>query len=404
MAGQASGSSTADTVMGAETAKRAVENNYLSKQDWIDYRREIAACGDNQECIKGVKDEFSDVNRANSEALKAACRLGGSSEACVEHTKAAQDGFDYARINVQFDGSGWMARVMNTNKAEAKIEPSQALVGHETITNIERALADPNVRNRLENDPTLREALEKGIDQAASAVRTEQTNAYEFSAKFEYPNISVLSNDYRVFGRELGVEPVVPEYYVYSGLGLTKIGKNLFDLSSPSTRLIVGANGAVSAGSQYLASGEVSLKDTAKDMAEAYVTKDFSFKAYTAWNLGSGFLEGGLENAKWQDGRLQGFSVENALERAGSKTVTSTIGYGFGKGVENTLGKNINTYGNSLRTEPIRVGSPITRFVEPSLVLVGIGNIFDGSTSKSLEMYWNNTKLLSGEKNENSSK
>ncbi|HHW7520695.1 TPA: hypothetical protein ACU18R_002457 [Mannheimia haemolytica] len=59
---------------------------------------------------------------------------------------------------------------------------------------------------------------------------------------------------------------------------------------------------------------------------------------------------------------------------------------------------NINTYGNNLRIEPIRVGSPITRFVEPSLVPVGIGNIFDGSTSKSLEMYWNNTKLLSGEK------
>ncbi|TCT18675.1 hypothetical protein EDC51_101399 [Bibersteinia trehalosi] len=354
-----------------------MENNYLSKQDWIDYKREIATCGDNQECIKGVKDEFSDVNRANSENLKAACRLGGSSEACAEHTKAAQDGFDYARTNVQFDGSGWMARVMNTNKAEAKIEPSQALVGHETITNIERALADPNVRNRLENDPTLREALEKGIDQAASAVRTEKTNAYEFSAKFEYPNISVLSNDYKVFGRELGAEPVVPEYYVYSGLGLTKIGKNLFDLSSPSTRLIVGANGAVSAGSQYLASGEVSLKDTAKDMAEAYVTKDFSFKAYTAWNLGVGFLEGGLENA-------------------GVKTVTSTLGYGFGKGVENTLGKNINTYGNSLRTEPIKVGSPITRFVEPSSVPVGVGNAIDSISNKFSENEYEKFKLLNG--------
>lgn len=35
---------------------------------------------------------------------------------------------------------------------------------------------------------------------------------------------------------------------------------------------------------------------------------------------------------------------------------------------------NINTYGNSLRTEPIRVESPISRFVEPSLMLVGFGN------------------------------
>ncbi|MEE3700134.1 hypothetical protein [Mannheimia haemolytica] len=289
-----------------------------------------------------------------------------NTEECAKHTSLAKEGFDYARENVHFDGSGWMAKIMNANKAEAKTKPTEGLLGSEAITHIENALSNPEIRNKVENDPIVKQELTKGIDQAASAVRTEQTNAYEFSAKLEYPNISGLSNDYRVFGRELGAEPVVPEYYVYSGLGLTKIGKNLFDLSSPSTRLIVGANGAVSAGSQYLASGEVSLKDTAKDMAEAYVTKDFSFKAYTAWNLGVGFLEGGLENA-------------------GVKTVTSTLGYGVGKGVENTLGKNINTYGNSLRTEPIKVGSPITRFVEPSLVPVGVGNVVDSYINKFSE-------------------
>ncbi len=378
---------------GMGIAKNAVENNYLSKQDWIDYKREISACGNNQECIKEVKDEFSDINRANSENLKAACRLGGSSKACVEHTKAAQEGFDYARTNIQFDGSGWMASVMNTNKKEAKSEPSQGLLGSEIISGIEKALSDPNIRSRLENDPVTKSNLEKSIDQAAKAVRTEKSNAYEFSARMEYPNIAGLSNNYSVFGQELGLEPVIPEYYIYSVLGAGKIGKSLFDLSSPSTRLIVGANGVVSAGSQYVTNGEISLKDTAKDMAEAYITKDFSFKTYTAWNLGAGFLEGSLENAKWQDGRLQGFSVENGLERASAKTVTSTLGYGLGKGVESTLNKNINTYGNSLRTEPIRAGSPISRFVEPSLMPVGVGNVVDSSISKFSEYQFNNLKL-----------
>ncbi|WP_346556664.1 VENN motif pre-toxin domain-containing protein [Mannheimia haemolytica] len=386
--------STAQAVKtGQEVGKNAVENNYLSKQDWIDYKRDISACGNNQECIEQVKEEFTDVNKANSETLQAACRLGGNTEECAKHTSLAKEGFDYARENVHFDGSGWMAKIMNANKAEAKTKPTEGLLGSEAITHIENALSNPEIRNKVENDPIVKQELTKGIDQAASAVRTEKTNAYEFSAKLEYPNISVLSNDYKVFGRELGAEPVVPEYYVYSGLGLTKMGKNLFDLFSPSTRLIVGANGAVSAGSQYLASGEVSLKDTAKDMAEAYVTKDFSFKAYTAWNLGVGFLEGGLENAKWQDGKLQGFSLENGLEKAGVKTVTSTLGYGFGKGVENTLGKNINTYGNSLRTEPIRMGSPITQFVEPSSVPVGVGNAVDSISSKTLEHKYEKTKL-----------
>lgn len=134
--------------------------------------------------------------------------------------------------------------------------------------------------------------------------------------------------------------------------------------------------------------------ETLKDMGEAYITKDFSFKGYTAWNIGTGFLEGGLENAKWQDGKLQGFSVENALERAGAKTVTSTIGYGLGKSGESILNKNMNTYANSLRTEPIRTGSPISRFVEPSLVPIGVGNLLDSAVSKFSEYQYNNSKLL----------
>ncbi|HHW7520696.1 TPA: hypothetical protein ACU18R_002458 [Mannheimia haemolytica] len=74
--------------------------------------------------------------------------------------------------------------------------------------------------------------------------------------------------------------------------------------------------------------------------------------------------------------------IKNGLEKAEVKKVTSTLGYGFGKGVENTSGKNINTYGNSLRTEPIRVGSSIARLVQPSLMPVGIGNVLDRFSSK----------------------
>ncbi|HGO5855046.1 TPA: VENN motif pre-toxin domain-containing protein [Mannheimia haemolytica] len=317
--------STAQAVKtGQGVGKNAVENNYLSKQDWIDYKRDITACGNNQECIEQVKEEFTDINKANSETLKAACRLGGNTEECAKHTSLAKEGFDYARENVHFDGSGWMAKIMNANKAEAKTKPTEGLLGSEAITHIENALSNPGIRNKVENDPIVKRELTKGIDQAASAVRTEKTNAYEFSAKLEYPNISGLSNDYRVFGRELGAEPVVPEYYLSTALGAGKLGKTLFDLSSTSTRVIVGANGAVSAGAQYLTNGEVSVKETLKDMGEAYITKDFSFKGYTAWNIGTGFL--------------------------------------------------------------------------------GVGNMFDSSTSKSLEMIWDNYRYLNGGNNEAPSK
>ncbi|EXI62123.1 hypothetical protein MHD_11245 [Mannheimia granulomatis] len=379
---------------GQGVGKNAVENNYLSKQDWIDYKREVTSCGNNQECIEKVKEEFTDMNKANSETLKAACRLGGNTEECAKQTSLAKEGFDYARDNVRFDGSGWMAKIMNTNKSEAKVKPTEGLLGSEAITQIENALSNPKIRNKVENEPLIKQELIKGIDQAANAVRTEKGNAYEFGARIEYPNIASLSNNYAVFGRELGVEPVVPEYQISTILGVGKAGKTLFDLSSTSTRVILGANGAVSAAAQYLTNGEVSVKETLKDMGEAYITKDFGFKGYTAWNIGIGFLEGGLENAKWQDGKLQGFSIENGLEKAGVKTVTSTFGYAFGKGVEGTLNKNINTYGNSLRTEPIRIGSSINRYVEPSLVPIGVGNLLDSAVSKFSEYQYNNSKLL----------
>ncbi|QLB18415.1 hypothetical protein A6B41_02615 [Mannheimia granulomatis] len=396
----ASGGNSLSTAQAVKTGqgigKNAVENNYLSKQDWIDYKREVTSCGNNQECIEKVKEEFTDVNKANSETLKAACRLGGNTGECAKQTSLAKEGFDYARENVRFDGSGWMAKIMNTNKSEAKVKPTEGLLGSEAITQIENALSNQEIRHKVENDPLIKRELTKGIDQAASAVRAEKTNAYEFGARMEYPNIASLSNNYSVFGRELGAEPVVPEYYLSTALGAGKLGKTLFDLSSTSTRVILGANGAVSAAAQYLTNGEVSVKETLKDMGEAYITKDFSFKGYTAWNIGIGFLEGGLENTKWQDGKLQGFSIENGLEKAGVKTATSTFGYVFGKGVEGTLNKNINTYGNSLRTEPIRVGSPISRYVELSPIPVGVGNAVDSISNKFSENEYEKFKLLNG--------
>lgn len=75
-----------------------------------------------------------------------------------------------------------------------------------------------------------------------------------------------------------------------------------------------------------------------------------------------------------------------------------------GKGVERSLDKRINTYENSLRTEPIRIGSPISRFVEPSYLPIGVSNILDSSMSKSLETIWDNYEILNGGKNENPSK
>lgn len=288
----------------------------------------------NSSCIKEVRDKFSQINKQNSSALTQACQLGGGSKECSDHTESAKLGFEYARENISFDHSGWMSGMMRIGKKESERKPTDALVGSEELPKLEQLLSNPQFRQKLESDSALRKEIGDWVDSYASAVRTERENAYEFGAKFQYPNISSVENmvgGYKVFGKEVPLEPVYPEAYIYGGLATAKGGKTLFDLASTSTKLTVGVNGAVSATVQYLKDGEISAKETLKDMGEAYITKDFGFKKFVGWNLGTGFIEGGLENAKWKDGIPQGFSWINGLERAGSKVVASSAGYLVGK-------------------------------------------------------------------------
>lgn len=117
--------------------KRAVENNYLSAQNWKDYENEIKACENNSNCIKEVRDKFSQINKQNSSALTQVYQLGGSSKECSEHTENAKLGFEYARKNTSFDHSGWMSGMMRAGKKESDRKPTDALVGSEELPKLE---------------------------------------------------------------------------------------------------------------------------------------------------------------------------------------------------------------------------------------------------------------------------
>lgn len=141
----------------------------------------------------------------------------------------------------------------------------------------------------------------------------------------------------------------------------------------------------MSATVQYLKDGEISTKEMLKDMGEAYIIKNFGFKKFVGWNLGTGFIEGGLENAKCKDSILQGFSLENGLERAGRKVVANSAGYVSGKKVGSYTNSKLNTFGDSLKTEPIYPGSYIFKYKESNLIPTGLGNLIDGTSSKFSE-------------------
>ncbi|MGY4676050.1 VENN motif pre-toxin domain-containing protein, partial [Ursidibacter arcticus] len=401
------GDNTQAVASGADIAKRAVENNYLSASDWKDYESRIKSCGYDSDCIKQVREKYSEINKKNSLNLKLACQLGGSTKECSEHTESARLGFEYARENISFDHSGWMSAMMRTGKKESDRKPTDALVGSEELHKFEKRLSNPQFRQKLESDPALRKEVSERVDSYANAVRTEQGNAYEFGAKFQYPNISSVENvvgGYKVFGKEIPLEPVYPEAYIYGGLATAKGGKTLFDLASTSTKWTVGVNGAVSATAQYLKDGEISTKETLKDMGEAYITKDFGFKKFVGWNLSTGFIEGGLENTTWKDGIPQGFSFENGLERAGSKVVASSAGYIVGKKVESYANSKLNTFGESLKTEPIYPGSYIFKYKEPHSLPTAFGNIADGVFNGVIQDQWEVYKLINGKKDEETKK
>ncbi|MGY4676049.1 hypothetical protein ACWIVU_11010 [Ursidibacter arcticus] len=135
-----------------------------------------------------------------------------------------------------------------------------------------------------------------------------------------------------------------------------------------------------------------------EEILRTCIEKDFGFKKFVGWNLGTGFIEGGLENAKWKDGIPQGFSFENGLERAGSKVVASSTGYLVGKKVESYANSKLNTFGESLKTEPIYPGSYIFKYKEPSYLPILFGNAADSTGSKILEYKYEEHNMLNKDK------
>ncbi|WP_324682398.1 VENN motif pre-toxin domain-containing protein [Bibersteinia trehalosi] len=74
-AGQATGGTTADTVFGAETAKRAVENNYLSHRDVYAYQKALKKAIENGESVEEVHKHFKALSEKQRNELLADCDI-----------------------------------------------------------------------------------------------------------------------------------------------------------------------------------------------------------------------------------------------------------------------------------------------------------------------------------------
>ena len=208
---------------GAETAKRAVENNYLSKDDWDNYRRDLQNCQGNKQCQMDINKKYAKLDSEKYADLVAACKLGGSSSKCQTMSEEARDGVDYAVqefYKPMFDGRNelWLRQRIEQGYSDSKKEPSVALLGDESLNNLNDMAKNPKVLKKLKSDENLRKEFIDAVDESTLAVRMEKSNAYEFGEGLsKYKNLvdlTDLTGGYKYFNREIPLESVYPETFI----------------------------------------------------------------------------------------------------------------------------------------------------------------------------------------------
>ena len=208
---------------GAETAKRAVENNYLSKDDWDNYRRDLQNCQGNKQCQMDINKKYAKLDSEKHADLVAACKLGGSSSKCQTMSEEARDGVDYAVqefYKPMFDGRNelWLRQRIEQGYSDSKKEPSVALLGDESLNNLNDMAKNPKVLKKLKSDENLRKEFINAVDESTLAVRMEKSNAYEFGEGLStYKNLvdlTDLTGGYKYFNREIPLESVYPEAFI----------------------------------------------------------------------------------------------------------------------------------------------------------------------------------------------
>ena len=209
--------------VGLTTAKNAVENNYLSKDDWDNYRKDLQNCQGNKQCQMDINKKYAKLDSEKHADLVAACKLGGSSSKCQTMSEEARDGVDYAVqefYKPMFDGRNelWLRQRIEQGYSDSKKEPSVALLGDESLNNLNDMAKNPKVLKKLKSDENLRKEFIDAVDESTLAVRMEKSNAYEFGEGLsKYKNLvdlTDLTGGYKYFNREIPLESVYPEAFI----------------------------------------------------------------------------------------------------------------------------------------------------------------------------------------------
>ena len=223
LVGGAAANSSQGIGVGLTTTKNAVENNYLSKDDWDNYRKDLQNCQGNKQCQMDINKKYAKLDSEKHADLVAACKLGGSSSKCQTMSEEARDGVDYAVqefYKPMFDGRNelWLRQRIEQGYSDSKKEPSVALLGDESLNNLNDMAKNPKVLKKLKSDENLRKEFIDAVDESTLAVRMEKSNAYEFGEGLsKYKNLvdlTDLTGGYKYFNREIPLESVYPEAFI----------------------------------------------------------------------------------------------------------------------------------------------------------------------------------------------
>ncbi|WP_242650027.1 hemagglutinin repeat-containing protein [Rodentibacter trehalosifermentans] len=206
--------------------------------------------------------------------------------------------------------------------------------------------------------------------------KSEQEELYS-DLKYKYvtrPNVIRESFDFKVaHSTKDGLEALS---IAYSGLGTLKGAQTINKVMSNSSKFTLGIAGAGSVGSQLLSDGKVDLRTLAIDLVTAYGLKDKGIILTVGGNAVSGALNSYVTDKSISQG-------------ATSSAIGSAIGYGFGKAIEIPLSKKYpNSTWTKYNPQPINDNLPYVYGYKKTIVPNVLGSMSGELSNKAFQGYY----------------
>ena len=364
---------------GTETAKRAVENNFLSDASRARLNALKTKYHRGEQLTNKEKLEFRDLIESDqrSDVLLDKFRKDPNSLNSKE-----REAF------LSYVDRYYIETVTGNTASGYKLAPSTSLVNAQNRFESEYLINDPVPKRDYGHFPfagtnvqrsqavnTLPEESKNWLGWRSEKHSRDEEMYYtvknELDAPENYKNSANGKIAYSVKdGLELGST-------IYGGLGVLKGAKKINDVMSNSTKFTLGIAGAGSVGAQLMSDGTVDPRSLAIDLVTAYALKGKGFGLTVGGNAASGALNNYVTDKSISQGAI-------------SSGIGSVIGYGMGKAIEVPLDKKINldrTWAK-YNSQPLNDKVPYVDVYRRNIVPDVSGSVIGESINRASQYYY----------------